>query len=276
MALAGGLYHLLRVPTLPLPAGVSKHTEKLTLAGRKVAVDIYLPAGPGPSPVVVVAHGFTRNRHTMAGWGGLLASEGFVVLVPDLPTWADHARNGRAVAELLAAAQAGSLIPKPKLSGRTALVGFSAGGMSTLLAAADTTNLTCWVGLDPVAGGQQANRAAAGLRIPAFVLRAEPAPWNAHGNSREIFAALPGPAFSLAVIGASHVDAENPTSRAADWACGRSAPERRAVFGRYLLASLRAALLDDAAAWRQLQAATNDAAVREVTFRPSKGLPFAP
>jgi hypothetical protein len=84
--------------------------------------------------------------------------------------------------------------------------------------------------------------------------------------------ALGGPAFSLVVVGATHVDAENPTSRAAEWACGRSDPTRREVFGRYLLASLRTGLLEDSSALGELQAATNDAAVREVRFRKAEAL----
>jgi dienelactone hydrolase len=267
VAVAAGLYYVLRVPTLSLPAGVRQRTEEFTLAGKVVAVDFYLPLGSGPAPVVVVAHGFTRDRRTMAGWGGRLAGDGFLAVVPDLPTWADHALNGRAIAELLVKVQAGELPGLPKPSGRAALVGFSAGGFSTLLAAAGNTNVGCWVGLDPVAAGRTATQAAESLRIPAFVLLAEPAPWNAHGNARQIFAALPGPAFSLAVKQATHVDAENPTSRAADWACGQSDPARREVFGRYLLTCLRAGSLGDAAAFRQLHAATNDATVREVECR---------
>lgn len=260
----------LRIPTLALPEGVSKRTEELSLAGKVVAVDFYLPVGPGPAPVVVVAHGFSRNRKTMAGWGGRLAREGFITVVPDLPAWSDHARNGRALVALLAGVQAGRLIPHPKPSGRTALVGFSAGGYAALLAAAESTNVSCWVGLDPVGMGSRATRAAESLRIPSFVLRAEPASWNAHGNARQIFAALPGPAFSLTVNHATHVDAENPTSRAAEWACGKSDPARREVFGRYLLASLRTGLLHDEASFQQLSAATNDPAVREVTFRKAE------
>jgi dienelactone hydrolase len=272
-AVAAGLSCFLSVPAVPLPTGVKHRTEKFTLAGKVVAVDFYLPPWSGPAPVVVVAHGFTRNRRTMAGWGGRLASEGFLAVVPDLPTWADHARNGRALAGLLVKVQAGELPGLPKPSGRAALVGFSAGGFSTLLAAAGNTNVACWIGLDPVAMGRTATQAAESLRIPAFVLRAEPAPWNAHGNARQIFAALPGPAFSLAVNQATHVDAENPTSRAADWACGQSDPARRGVFGRYLLASLQAGLLGDPAAWRQLHTATNDASVREVVSRKLEKLP---
>jgi dienelactone hydrolase len=262
-----GLLYFLRVPDVPLPPGVKHRTEEFTLAGKVVAVDFYLPPEGGPAPVVMVAHGFTRNRRTMAGWGGRLAAGGFLAVVLGLPTWADHARNGRAIAELMVKVMAGELSWLPKPSGRAALVGFSAGGLSTLLAASGNTNVGCWVGLDPVAAGRAAMQAAESLRIPAFALRAEPAPWNAHGNIREVFAALPGPAFSLVVKQATHVDAENPTSRAADWACGQSDPARREVFGRYLLTCLRAGSLGDVAAFRQLQSATNDATVRDVEYR---------
>lgn len=260
------VHDFLYVPTWPLPDMVDKRSQGLVLAGELVKVDFYLPRGLTSAPVVVIAHGFSRNRKTMAGWGGLLAQNGFIAVALDLPTWSDHARNGRAVAELLAEVQAGDLIQQPKPSGVAGLVGFSAGGMATLLAAAGNTNVSCWVGLDPVGKGSGTSNAAALLDIPCFVLRAEPSRWNAHGNARQIFAALPGPAFSLLVNHASHVDAENPTSRAAEWACGESDPERREAFGRYLLASLRVGLQRDEASFNQLCAATKDAAVREVQF----------
>jgi hypothetical protein len=193
-----------------------------------------------------------------------------------MPTLADHARNGRAVAELLANAQAGELITKPKLNGPAALVGFSAGGLSTLLAAGGNTNVACWVGLDPVAMGAAVTQAAESLSIPCFVLRAEPASWNANGTARRTFMSIPGPAFMLAVNNATHVDAECPTSLAADWICGQSDPARRDVFGRYLLASLQVGLLGDQAAFRQLNSATNDPAVREVYFKRPEGFRSIP
>ena len=269
MAAAAAAYYLLHVPGLPLPAGVTKRTQSVALTGQPVNVDFYLPSASGPVPVVVIAHGFSRNRKTMAGWGGMLAAHGFLAVVPDLPTLADHARNGRAVAELLTEVQAGKLLSQPKPDGRAALVGFSAGGLSTLLATGSNTNVSCWVGLDPVAMGAAATQAAESLRSPSFVLRAEPASWNANGSARRTFMSLPGPAFTLAVNHATHVDAESPTSLAADWICGQSDPARREVFGRYLLASLQVGLLRDQAAFRQLNAATNDTAVREVFFHNS-------
>lgn len=264
------LRDFLHVPTWPLPEGVDKRSQTLVLTGKPVKVDFYLPSDSTSAPVVVIVHGFARNRKTMAGWGASLAQQGFLGIAPDLPSWADHARNGRAVAELLAEVQAGELIQQPKPSGWAALVGFSAGGTTTLLAAAGNTNVSCWVGLDPVGMSRATLEAAAWLEIPCFVLRAEPAPWNVRGNARHIFAALPGPAFSLVVNHASHVDAENPTSRAAELACGKSDPVRRDLFGRYLLASLQAGLRLDAESFNQLCTATNDPAVHEVQFRKAE------
>jgi hypothetical protein len=80
----------------------------------------------------------------------------------------------------------------------------------------------------------------------------------------------------LTVNHATHVDAENPTSLAAEWACGKSDPARREAFGRYLLASVRLGLLKDAAALQQLSAATNDTAVREVFFHKPAEFQSAP
>ncbi len=64
-------------------------------------VDLYLPAIPGRAPLVIVAHGFWRSKAKMAQWGSHLAEHGFAVAVPTLPSWANHARNGRAIQELI-------------------------------------------------------------------------------------------------------------------------------------------------------------------------------
>ena len=61
------------------------------LSAGAAHVDIYWRDTAEPAPLVIVAHGFARRRHNMSGWGRLLAEEGFVVAVPDLPAWSDHA-----------------------------------------------------------------------------------------------------------------------------------------------------------------------------------------
>ena len=66
------------------------------------SVDIYRPDTDKPAPLVVVAHGFSRRRRNMAGWGRHLADEGFVAAVPNLPSWSDQVRNGRFLSDLCA------------------------------------------------------------------------------------------------------------------------------------------------------------------------------
>lgn len=230
-------------------------------------MDIYVPVGVKQAPAVVVAHGFSRSRVNMAGWGRLLASNGFIVGVPDLPAWADSKRNSRAISELLDLLNSGELVQEPRPTGSGALVGFSMGGLSTLLAAAVNTNACCWVGLDPVDGGRAGVAAAKRLEVPCLVLRAEPAAWNGHGNSRQIIAVLSTPLLALQVEKATHSDPENPTDSMAELMCGKADPQRRLVFERYAVAGLRAVFFGEGSALDALRAATNDPAVKEVAIR---------
>jgi hypothetical protein len=102
---------------------------------------------------------------------------------------------------------------------------------------------------------------------PGVTIRTERLVLTGKAVTVDLCTALPGPAFALVVNDTTHVEAENPRSRAAEWACGRTDAARREVFGRYLLVSLRAGLLRDEPVLRQLSTATNDAAVHEVMFR---------
>jgi hypothetical protein len=95
------------------PEGVVKSELKVKLTGKEVAVDFYLPQGLKKAPVAVVAHGFSRSRLNMAGWGGLLASNGFIVAIPDLPAWSDHERNSLAIRELLDRINSKTLVTEP-------------------------------------------------------------------------------------------------------------------------------------------------------------------
>ena len=224
--------------------------------------DVYLPRQKRPVPLVVVAHGFSRSKASMADWGRRLAQEGFVAAVPTLPAWSDHARNGRAICELVDWLQARPDMRDLVDTRRIGLVGFSAGGLATLLAAADDPRVAVWVGLDPVDRDGQGMAAASRLKCPSLVLRAEPHACNAHGNAAGIVRSLGGENTCLLVIGATHTDAEWPTDGMAEWVCGKSSAERRAVFVRYALSALRAVLLSDQAASLALSKAKDDARVK--------------
>ena len=133
---------------------------------------------------MIVAHGFARRRHNMAGWGQHLAQAGFVAAVPDLPAWSDHARNGRFIADLCAYLCAGESWRQRIDPARVGLMGFSAGGLATLLASAAQPGPAIWVGLDPVDHKGMGAEAAPLVRCRAVVLTAEPSACNGRGNAR--------------------------------------------------------------------------------------------
>ncbi len=252
------------------PSTLSRHVN---LTGKAVPVDFYLPSGVREAPVVVIAHGFSRSRLNMAGWGGILASNGFMVAIPDLPALADREQNSRAISELLDLINQGEIVAQPKPAGGAALMGFSMGGLSSLLAASSNSNVHCWIGLDPVSAGSKGVKAAASLSIPCAVLRAEPAAWNMRGSARRLTKALAGPFVALRVKKATHSDPEDPTDSLTELLCGRSDPLRHQTFERYALATLRAVFFGDPASLAVLQAAAGDPAVAEVALRRLEDFP---
>ena len=208
---------------------VTRETIHVQLPAGAADVDVYWPRTAAQAPMVIVAHGFSRHRQHMSGWGQHLANEGFVAVVPDLPTWSDHPHNGRFISELRAYLLGKEAWRNRIDPARVGLLGFSAGGLSSLLSAADSPGLAIWVGLDPVDRDGLGVRAATMVQSRAIVLTAEPSICNAQGNARDMVAALPQHEH-FRVVGAVHVDAEWPTSYLAELVCGRSTDERRAEF----------------------------------------------
>lgn len=209
---------------------VTRETIRMQFPAGAADVDVYWPSVAAPAPIVIIAHGFSRDRRNMSGWGRHLAKEGLVAVIPDLPTRSDHARNGRFISELRAYLLGDEFWKKHIDPTRVGLLGFSAGGLSSLLSAAYSPGLAIWVGLDPVDRDGLGVKAASMVECRAVVLTAEPSACNAHGNARDIVAALPRRQEHFRVAGAVHVDAEWPTSFFAELICGRSTDEKRAEF----------------------------------------------
>lgn len=216
-------------------------TMRMKFPAGAADVDVYMPDTAGPAPLVIVAHGFSRHRNTMSAWGRHLAKEGFVAVVPDLPAWSNQVRNGRFITELRAYLCADESWRQRVDPSRVGLMGFSAGGLATLLSAADEPGPAIWVGLDPVDRDGIGAKAAPLVTCRAVALTAEPSVCNSQGNARGIIAALPhGQHFMVA--GAVHVDAEWPTDWVAEAVCGRSTDEKRSEFRRRATMALREAL----------------------------------
>jgi pimeloyl-ACP methyl ester carboxylesterase len=58
--------------------------QKVTLAGETPALE-FIPAGPGPHPVALLAHGYAGSKETLFRYGEALAAAGFIGYDVDLP-----------------------------------------------------------------------------------------------------------------------------------------------------------------------------------------------
>lgn len=196
-------------------------------AGCTLRYEVHTPVGSGADLTVVIAHGFLRDLSTMRGWAEHLAGHGLrsavVSLCRSTPFAGRHAGNAedlRAVADALLAREPG------RTTGSVAYAGFSAGGLSALLAAADDPRAVAYLGLDPVDGGGLAARAA-GWDGPALFLFAEPSRCNADGSMVPMVNRLPA-ATAIAVPHATHCHFEDPYAPLCERLCGRVEPEEAA------------------------------------------------
>ena len=206
------------------PAPFILHSEVVELGGHHVHVDVYETAEPSDG-VAIVAHGFTRSRSRHRDLGQALAAAGVTAVIPDLPYILNHWGNGDAIEELTHKLEAGALGLPPIEQSRLVLIGTSAGGLATLLAAAKLPELAGWIGLDPVDRTGSGLYAASRLTAPAVVLLAEPSGCNLFGSGRSIARVIPGLLRSTVLRGAAHCDFEGPTNKLCQRVCGGSSSE---------------------------------------------------
>jgi dienelactone hydrolase len=203
------------------PFGVA--TEAAQMGGRGVDVDVYRPQGFESIGAAVLAHGFMRERSRARELAEALAGAGVVAVAPDLPHDADAMANGDALAELVQDLERGAVGLPPTPRSRIVLIGTSAGGLASVIAAARLPGLAGWIGLDPVDQGGAGVDAARRLEAPAVVLLADASVCNLFGSGRTIARAAPKLVRSERVRGASHCDFEGPTNNFCRAVCGRSA-----------------------------------------------------
>ncbi len=238
-----GLSVVLALAAGPAVAAPPVQTRELVLDGHGVTLDVHAAAG-APRGAAILSHGFTRSRTTLAGHAQALAAAGVLALTPDLPCTFDFRCNARALAALVAQLRRGGVFGPPVE--RVMLVGFSAGGLSSLLAA-DAPGVVGVVGLDPfdrVMSGETERlglAAARTLRTEALLLRAPPSRCNAEAVAAPWGAALPRLWRDELIAGASHCDFESPSDWMCRLACGDTDPARQQ--------RVRQGLLDAADRW---------------------------
>jgi dienelactone hydrolase len=221
------------------PATYTRDTATIEYAGFEGSVDIYRPGNGASAGVAIVAHGFTRSRVRHRDLGRALAEAGVTAVIPDLPNVMDLWGNGTAIVELVDKLDAGAFGPMPVGRSHLVLIGTSAGGLATVLAAARLPGLAGWIGLDPVDRTGTGADAAAQLDAPAVVLLGGASSCNLFGSGRGIAKALPHLVRTVALKEASHCDFEDPTNNLCRVLCGGSSAQMQA---RVRVETVRAAL----------------------------------
>ncbi len=224
---------------------VIPQTQAVKINGTSIEVDVYKPLGPLKG-AAILTHGFTRSRTTMGEHAQALAAKGVLAITPDMPCTFDFRCNASAIAGLV------NLLRNTETFGgssqRVMLVGFSAGGLSSLLAA-DTPGVVGFVGLDsfdrilPNETERAGITASRHLTTEALLLRAPASSCNAKAVAAPWGSEMKALWRDELIAGASHCDFEAPSDWKCRLACGNTDPARQL--------QVRQGILDAAARWLQ-------------------------
>jgi len=166
----------------------------------KIQYSLHTPATPA-SQHVILAHGFLRNPQTMGHLAKALAEDGIetacIKLKRSTPLNGNHDANAR------------DMIALRKSLGwkNVTYAGFSAGGLSALVAASEDPACHKLLLLDPVDHGTLGKVAAPKIRIPTLAILGKPGPGNANRNAAAMLAAIPGCRI-IEIPEATHCDFE--------------------------------------------------------------------
>jgi pimeloyl-ACP methyl ester carboxylesterase len=97
-------------------------------------------------------------------------------------------------------------------------MGHSAGGLASLVAAAEDSSAVAVVGLDMTDADGIGGRAAASIVAPVYALLGEPSSCNSDGNGLDVYRTL-SDVQMLRVTDADHCDFENETDWLCTWFC---------------------------------------------------------
>ncbi len=224
---------------------IRPQTQVVKINGTSVEVDVYKPIGPQKG-AAILTHGFTRSRTTMGEHAQALAARGVLAITPDMPCTFDFRCNASAITEMVSLLRNTTTFDGSNQ--RVMLVGFSAGGLSSLLAA-DTPGVVGFVGLDPFDRVLSNETERAGitasrkLTTETLLLRAPASSCNAKAVAAPWGSELKALWRDELIAGASHCDFEAPSDWKCRLACGDTDPARQL--------QVRQGILDAASRWLQ-------------------------
>ena len=118
------------------------------------------------------------------------------------------------------------------------MIGFSAGGLSALLAS-DAPGVVGYIGLDPFDRPSHVGLdAARRLQVPAYLLRGPSRACNAYSIAEPWVAALPQLREDRVLPDATHCDFESPTDGLCEFVCGDANPVDQAEVRSFILRSV--------------------------------------
>lgn len=218
--------------------------HRAALPAGTVEFELFLPSTRERAPLLVVAHGFARSRRNMRGWGEHLSQQGFVVAIPNLPSFANHSNNADAIVQLIDNICRDEKIGARIDAERIGVIGFSSGGLATFLAASRSDRIDVWVGLDPVDRREQAVAAAGKVKCAVVALLAEPADCNKNANWLAVKYPADVQSETKVIPSSIHTDCESPTDALAEIACGKPDPARTKLFLEAATVALRRHLVN--------------------------------
>jgi dienelactone hydrolase len=153
--------------------------------GRQIQSEIYYPAAtagtdvsmvPGQYPVVIFGHGFVMAWDAYQNIWEEFVPKGYIFVFPRTegnfsPSHDDFGQDlALLVGEMEAESNDAASIFYQHHNGKTAIMGHSMGGGSSILAAANNTSIETVIGLAPAETNPSAIAAAANVTVPALVL----------------------------------------------------------------------------------------------------------
>jgi hypothetical protein len=213
--------------------------------GCNVRYELYVPAsmdaqmtGAVSTPLVVLTHGFMRDAATVRGWADEWSRRGVKTVVVDLcNSGIFNGRHDRNAEDLVAVADHLEPGDTPRI-----YAGFSAGGLSALLAGAADPRTVAYLGLDAVDSNGLAERRDR-LRAPALFLAGEPTSCNAHGNMLDVLP-VANRLLVLRIPHSSHCDFEYPSTRWCTLFCPTAQPPETAEEIRKTIHALATAWIE--------------------------------
>lgn len=187
------------------------HSAEPTLLSQattrgKVQYILHAPESPAKQRAII-AHGFLRGPKTMEHLAKAFADVGIetaCIQFKRSQLWnGNHAENAR---DMIALRQ--SLGWK-----NVTYIGFSAGGLSALIAASEDHACNQLLLLDPVDHGTLGTTSAAAIHIPTLAILGQPGPGNAQRNCKAMLKAIPH-ARTVEIGNATHCDFESEPSAA--------------------------------------------------------------